>query len=69
MEEELVWAHFGVPVKNVHHLRLGFYQGDTFTEQPDDKRDVLPILEEFRKYKPTVISLAMDPEGSGPETH
>ena len=69
MEEELVWAHFGVPVKNVHHLRLGFYQGDIFTEQPDNKRDVLPILEEFRKYKPTVISLAMDPEGSGPDTH
>jgi len=69
MEEELVWAHFGVLVKNVHHLRLGFYQGDIFTEQPDDKRDVLPILEEFRKYKPTVISLAMDPEGSGPDTH
>ena len=69
MEEELVWAHFGVPVKNVHHLRLGFYQGDIFTEQPDEKRDVLPILEEFRTYKPTVISLAMDPEGSGPDTH
>ena len=69
MEEELVWAHFGLPVKNVHHLRLGFYQGDIFTEQPDDKRDVLPILEEFRKFKPTVISLAMDPEGSGPDTH
>lgn len=69
MEEELVWAHFGVQVKNVHHLRLGFYQGDIFTEQPDERRDVLPILEEFRKYKPTVISLAMDPEGSGPDTH
>jgi glucosamine-6-phosphate deaminase len=69
MEEELVWAHFGVQVKNVHHLRLGFYQGDIFTEQPDEKRDVIPILEEFRKYKPTVISLAMDPEGSGPDTH
>ena len=69
MEEELVWAHFGVLVENVHHLRLGFYQGDTFTEQPDNQRDVLPILEEFRKYKPTVISLAMDPEGSGPDTH
>ena len=25
--------------------------------------------EEFRKYKPTRISLAMDPEGSGPDTH
>lgn len=68
-EEELVWAHFGVQVKNVHHLRLGFYTGDTFTEQPEKIRDVLPILEEFREKKPTVISLALDPEGSGPDTH
>ncbi len=68
-EEELVWAHFGYPVKNVHHLRLGFYTGDIFTEQPTRERDVEPILEHLRKYKPTVISLALDPEGSGPDTH
>ena len=68
-EEELVWAHFGVRVKNVNHLRLGFYTGDIFTAQPERKRDVYPILEELRKYKPTVISLAFDPEGSGPDTH
>ncbi len=68
-EEELVWAHFGVRFENIHHLRLGFYKGDIFTEQPDRTRDVQPILEEFRKYKPTVISLVMDPEGSGPDTH
>lgn len=68
-EEELVWAHYGIAVKNVHHLRLGFYQGDVFGTGPDFERDVLPILEDFRKYKPTVISLAMDPEGSGPDTH
>lgn len=63
-EEELVWAHYGIMVKNVHHLRLGFYSGESNYE-----RDVLPILEDFRKYKPTVISLAMDPQGSGPDTH
>lgn len=68
-EEELVWAHFGVQVKNVHHLRLGFYTGDIFTEQPERERDVLPILEMLRQIKPTVISLALDPEGSGPDTH
>ncbi len=68
-EEELVWAHSGVQVKNVRHLRLGFYTGDIFTEQPNRDRDVAPILEEFRKEKPTVISLALDPEGSGPDTH
>lgn len=69
-EEELVWSHYGIMVKNVHHLRLGFYQGgDAFSSQPDFERDVLPILEDFRKYKPTVVSLAMDPQGSGPDTH
>jgi glucosamine-6-phosphate deaminase len=68
-EEEMVWAHFGFQVSNVHHLRLGFYTGDIFTEQPNKERDVQPILQQFRDLKPTVISLALDPEGSGPDTH
>jgi len=68
-EEELVWAHFGVQVKNTHHLRLGFYTGDIFTEQPTRKRDVEPVLKLIREIDPTVISLALDPEGSGPDTH
>ncbi|MCK5765380.1 MAG: hypothetical protein KAH26_05335, partial [Bacteroidales bacterium] len=68
-EEELVWAHYGVQVKNVHHLRLGFYTGDIFTEEPEKKRDIMPILEMLRKIKPTMISVVLDPEGSGPDTH
>ncbi len=68
-EEELVWAHFGVQVKNISHLRLGFYTGDIFTEQPTRSRDVAPILDLLREVKPTVLSLALDPEGSGPDTH
>lgn len=68
-EEELVWAHYGVPVRNIEHLRLGFYTGDIFTQQPDRQRDVQPVLEYFRKIQPAVISLAFDPEGSGPDTH
>lgn len=68
-EEELVWAHYGVPVRNIEHLRLGFYTGDIFTQQPDRNRDVEPILKCLRRIQPTVISLAFDPEGSGPDTH
>lgn len=68
-EEELVWAHYGVQVKDVHHLRLGFYQGDIFTETPEKTRDVEPILALLKKLNPTVITLALDPEGSGPDTH
>jgi glucosamine-6-phosphate deaminase len=68
-EEELVWAYYGVQVKNVHHLRLGFYKGEIFTENPEKDRDMLPILEQLRSIKPGIISLALDPEGSGPDTH
>ena len=48
-EEELVWANYGVRVKDVHHLRLGFYQGEIFTENPEKKRDVLPILNQLKE--------------------
>lgn len=68
-EEELVWAHYGVKVEDIEHLRLGFYTGDIFTPQPEKSRDVMPILKMLRKIQPTVISLAFDPEGSGPDTH
>lgn len=68
-EEELVWAHYGVQVDNIEHLRLGFYTGDIFTQQPEKKRDVEPVLDLLRKVNPTVVSLALDPEGSGPDTH
>jgi glucosamine-6-phosphate deaminase len=68
-EEELIWAHYGVQIRNIHHLRLGFYTGDIFTEVPDRLRDVGPVLAMLREIRPTVISLALDPEGSGPDTH
>ena len=68
-EADLVWAHYGTPIKNVHHLRLGFYKGDIFTEDPTMDRDVQPILEYMERIKPTVVTLALDPEASGPDTH
>jgi glucosamine-6-phosphate deaminase len=68
-EEELVWAHYGVKVQNIEHLRLGFYTGDLFTPQPQRTRDVEPVLDMLKKIQPTIISLAFDPEGSGPDTH
>ncbi|NQV42681.1 MAG: glucosamine-6-phosphate deaminase [Candidatus Marinimicrobia bacterium] len=68
-EADLVWGHYGTPIKNVHHLRLGFYKGDIFTEDPTIDRDVQPILEYMEKIRPTVVTLALDPEASGPDTH
>lgn len=68
-EEELVWAFFGFNTSSVSHMRLGFYQGDIFTENPEMDRDVIPILQLLKKIKPSIVTVALDPEGSGPDTH
>ena len=36
---------------------------------PNYSRDVLPILNQLRELKPTVITVAIDSEGLGPNTH
>ena len=66
-EEELVWAYAGIPVSHVHHLRLGFYNSSE--DFPNRERDVDPILNQLRTLKPTTLTVAMDPEGMGPDTH
>jgi glucosamine-6-phosphate deaminase len=68
-EVELLWAYFGIEASAIHAFRLGFYQGDIFSEEPERNRDVLPILQLIRKIKPNLVSVAFDPEGSGPDTH
>ncbi|HEY6950759.1 MAG TPA: glucosamine-6-phosphate deaminase, partial [Bacteroidota bacterium] len=68
-EVELLWAYFGIQPSAIHPLRLGFYQGDIFSEEPKVSRDVLPVFELIKNVKPNVISVAFDPEGSGPDTH
>ena len=68
-EEELAWAHYGVDIKNMYHLRLGFYKGDIFTETPNRERDIDPIIKLINQTNPDIITLALDPEGSGPDTH
>lgn len=68
-EEEIVWARYGFSVSDVSHLRLGFYQGDIFTETPQVHRDVLPVVDLLEKIKPTIVTVALDPESSGPDTH
>jgi glucosamine-6-phosphate deaminase len=68
-EVELLWAYFGIESSAIHPLRLGFYQGDIFSEDPEVSRDVLPIFKLMRAVMPNVVSVAFDPEGSGPDTH
>lgn len=68
-EAECLWGYFGWNCASVSHLRLGFYTGDVFTEEPTTDRDVPPILALVRKMRPDMISVAFDPEASGPDTH
>ena len=75
-EEELVWAYAGTSLSHVHHLRLGLYNEANVPQPegqalwtPDRERDVMPILAQLRELKPTVITVAIDYEGLGPNTH
>lgn len=68
-EVELLWAHVGIESDSVSALRLGFYTGDIFSEEPRVDRDVPPILALMKKVEPDVVTATFDPEGSGPDTH
>jgi glucosamine-6-phosphate deaminase len=68
-EEELWWGHLGFDCHQTFHMRLGFYTGDIFTPQPEMDRDILPVVELLEKTNPDVVTVAMDPEASGPDTH
>ena len=68
-EAECLWGYFGWQSSNIRHLRLGFYTGDIFTPAPTIERDVLPVLRLLKETRPDVISVALDPEASGPDTH
>ena len=68
-EVELLWAYFGIEPSAIHPLRLGFYQGDIFSEEPEMNRDVQPIFDLMKSVRPNVVTVAFDPEGSGPDTH
>lgn len=68
-ESELKWASYGFVGDAVRHLRLAFYKGDLFTEPPRIDRDIPPIKELIEEIVPDRVTVAFDPEGSGPDTH
>jgi len=68
-EADVLWGYFGFSCSSVFHSRLGFYKGDIFTEDPTVERDVAPVLKNLHKVNPDIITVALDPESSGPDTH
>jgi glucosamine-6-phosphate deaminase len=68
-EADCLWGYLGFDTKSIKHLRLGFYKGEIFTEEPEINRDVTPIVKLLNDTKPDVVTVALDPEASGPDTH
>ena len=68
-EEDRVWVSSGAKLSQVYHLRSQFYNGDLFTPQPTLEKDARPVVELLEKIKPDLVTVALDPEGTGPSTH
>lgn len=68
-EEDRTWSICGVPLSRIVHLRSRFYTGDYYTPQPTIHADARPIASFLQAYMPDIITVALDPEGTGPDTH
>ena len=69
-ESDCVWFKLGWDVATqVHHLRMGFYTSDLFAPEPVFERDAAPIYQLLLSENPDVVTVALDPESSGPDTH
>ncbi len=68
-ESACLWGFFGWNQEAVKHLRLGFYKGEIFTEEPTVDRDAVPVRDLLSHVAPDVVTVAFDPEASGPDTH
>jgi glucosamine-6-phosphate deaminase len=58
-----------VPLQNVVHMRSNFYTGDYFNPLPSIEKDAIPLLDIFNSFEPDIVTVTLDPEGTGPDTH
>eukprot|EP00483_Globobulimina_turgida_P000657 UN00657 len=69
-ECDRMWALNGInPKKNVFHLRSKFYTGEYFQPLPDQVKDAQPMFDLYQQIQPDLVTVAFDPEGTGPDTH
>ncbi len=68
-EADCLWGYFGWHSDSIFHMRLGFYKGNIFTDEPTFNEDVKPVVKLLYKTNPDIVSVAFDPEASGPDTH
>ncbi|KAF4667399.1 hypothetical protein FOL46_002539 [Perkinsus olseni] len=68
-ESECAWGSLGWLPSHVAHMRLGFYTSDIFTPDPTLERDSKPVIHVLLRTQPDIVTVAFDPEASGPDTH
>lgn len=68
-EVDRVWALSRMPMNRIHHMRSKFYTDDFFTPMPSLEDDAMPMANLMKARQPDVITVAFDPEGTGPDTH
>ena len=68
-EVDRVWALSSMPMARIHHMRSKFYTDDFFCPMPSLEDDALPFANLLRARQPELLTVAFDPEGTGPDTH
>jgi len=68
-EVDRVWALSNMPMNRVHHMRSEFYTDDFFCPMPSLEGDAMPFANLVRARQPELLTVAFDPEGTGPDTH
>ena len=65
-----MWALRGVHPNQISHLRSAFYTDDFFTPLPTIEDDtMMPVVQLTHDFNPDIVTVAFDPEASGPDTH
>ena len=65
-EVDRVWALSSVPDERLHHLRSKFYMEK---KTPTTQDDAMPVANLIQRLRPDILTVALDPEGTGPDTH
>lgn len=68
-EVDRVWALSKMPMNRIYHMRSKFYNDDFFTPLPSLEDDAMPMANLIKSRQPDVLTVAFDPEGTGPDTH
>jgi len=68
-EADRLWSLKNVQLQNITHLRLKFYSGKELRKTPRIETDVLPFAKVYENYKPSIITVADDPQSAPPTTH